>query len=187
MKTHLQFTITYPDVRAAMPLIRPEKFFSGPMVGLIVLLLMAVFTYLFVDQRPAANSSPQDGLRNAIIALAPYLLIFVSGLLLVIFAGRWKQRKAHEKAWHAKDKKVLNDVTFSRRELTWQANGKSITTDWSEYIRFAENTKVFVLFTAPRVGTIVPKRIMSAEQISQLREILSQNITPKRVVPARGL
>jgi|CZKF01.1.fsa_nt_gi hypothetical protein len=50
--------------------------------------------------------------------------------------------------------------------------------DWRAVKSFRENKKVFLLYLAPAKFLVVPKRVCTDAQISELRAILSQKIQP---------
>ncbi len=50
-------------------------------------------------------------------------------------------------------------------------------TQWAGYIRFIETPNLFVLYVSKAMFRQIPKRALSTEQLSQLRELLRQRIT----------
>jgi hypothetical protein len=50
-------------------------------------------------------------------------------------------------------------------------------TQWSGYVRYQETKHLFLLFVSKAMFRPIPKRALSAEQISQLREMLQQRIS----------
>ncbi len=48
--------------------------------------------------------------------------------------------------------------------------------DWRHYTRYKETRNLFLLFFSPTRYTVIPKRVMSPEQIEQLRSLLVARI-----------
>jgi len=48
--------------------------------------------------------------------------------------------------------------------------------DWSAYVNWLEEEKVFAIFPNPRIFVALPKRAFNADQISEFRKLLHQKI-----------
>jgi hypothetical protein len=61
--------------------------------------------------------------------------------------------------------------------LSWSESGLTVTGDsgewkisWSDYLKWAENAEIFVLYQAPRLFNMLPKRALTPEQIADFRQ-----------------
>ena len=43
------------------------------------------------------------------------------------------------------------------------------TVPWGDYLKWAENSKVILLFQSPRLFQMLPKRFLDTEQVADLR------------------
>lgn len=50
------------------------------------------------------------------------------------------------------------------------------TVPWSSYRRWVESEKVFLLYMGERTFNIIPKRILSVEQLEELRKLLTEKV-----------
>ena len=72
---------------------------------------------------------------------------------------------------------ILNDKGTSAKFATGESH-----LDWKNYTKFKETESVFLLFSSPYRFTTLPKRVMSADQIHELRSLLRTRISTR--IPA---
>ncbi len=60
--------------------------------------------------------------------------------------------------------------------LTNEQGGATIP--WSDFLKWADNDRVFLLFQGPRLFNMLPKRALTAAQIDDLRRILAAKVKP---------
>jgi len=71
---------------------------------------------------------------------------------------------------------------FDSDEVKWQWDGGSSVVQWKTYIRWMESKNQILLCSSPVQCGIVPKRALNAEQLSELRTLLTQKVgAPLRV------
>jgi YcxB-like protein len=58
----------------------------------------------------------------------------------------------------------------------WRWNGGSSDIEWRNYIRSVEGKNQILFYTSPACFNILPKRVLAAEQLSEIRELLKQHI-----------
>jgi hypothetical protein len=51
--------------------------------------------------------------------------------------------------------------------------------DWSAYVNWIEEKTIFALFPHPKIFIVIPKRVFSADQLVQFRELLRQKVKQK--------
>ncbi len=56
-------------------------------------------------------------------------------------------------------------------------NGGSSDVEWKNYVRAFEGKNQFLLYTSPACFNIIPKRVMTQEQLLELQRLLKQNIS----------
>ena len=64
--------------------------------------------------------------------------------------------------------------------IRWRWSGGSSDVEWRNYIRYFESKRMFLLYLSPVVFNMVPKRALTAVQISEFRRILEQKIPKGR-------
>ena len=67
-------------------------------------------------------------------------------------------------------------VVLDASGTQWRWNGGSSNVEWKNYIRSVEGENQFLLYTSPACFNILPKRTLTPEQLTELRELLKQNI-----------
>jgi hypothetical protein len=67
-------------------------------------------------------------------------------------------------------------ASFDADEVKWQWDGGSSVVQWKTYIRWMESKTQILLCSSPVQCGIVPKRALNAEQLSELRTLLTQKI-----------
>lgn len=62
----------------------------------------------------------------------------------------------------------------------WRWNGGSADVEWKNYIRILEGKNQFLLYSSLTCFNILPKRAFTAEQLSEFRALLAQNLSHSR-------
>jgi hypothetical protein len=172
---HLEFTYTYPDIKAGLRLMNRSLLLSRPLLKWILILSVAVLIFVIFHNPQTAAPSPARSSPSSItffcINFSPYTLI------LSIIAGLFIWGKySHRRNWQKRDKKELNRVTLSPAGLLWETHATRVESKWIQYERFAETPTVFVLFLSDKLGNVLPKRAMTPDQITQTRNLLTSSI-----------
>lgn len=123
------------------------------------------------------------GLGLIMVAIHPsvqppsYLFEFLGlgGLWCMLWWGYpwWLARTQFQKKPSAQG---LRTVLFDREGIHSSWDGGSGHAEWRNYVRWIETRNEIVLYTSPVQFGIVPKRALNAEQLSELRALLTQNI-----------
>jgi len=99
---------------------------------------------------------------NAIFVAIVVLMIAIYFLFVPISTRRT----------YRKHKALHRPYTYS-----WSEAGLAITSSsgqwhvaWSDYLKWTENAQVFILYQAPRLFNILPKRALTPEQVVDLRQ-----------------
>lgn len=67
----------------------------------------------------------------------------------------------------------------------WRWNGGSTDIEWKNFIRFLEAKNHFLLYSSPVSFNIVPKRALTADQVRELRTLLSESLVRDAASSAR--
>jgi hypothetical protein len=107
------------------------------------------------------------------------------GVLLIVGLTAWyqfSQRAAARKKWQREHGDEIQKVTLSADGLGWENTTSRVETKWSIFKRFKENPAVFVLYQETHAVPL-PKRIMTPDQINQIRTLLQSHIGTTHAFP----
>jgi len=68
-------------------------------------------------------------------------------------------------------------VEFSDEGVKTDAGIASSQVSWKSFLRYVESTETFLLYTSPACFVIVPKRVLQAEQVNELRRLFQAHIS----------
>lgn len=132
-------------------------------LGFVALLLGIIFVPAM--QMHDARFAPIVYIGLAIVIALPFFQYFVGAAM--------SARKAY-----AAQKTLQHPMTIS-----WSAEGfRSIAQQgdwniaWSDYLKWAEDDKVILLFQGPRVFNMLPKRVLTPTQVDDFRQIVAANV-----------
>jgi hypothetical protein len=113
----------------------------------------------------------QHGLSWKWNMLLPFsmALLFLSLPLLM----RRAQKKIYRKTANLHGKRT---VTVEGTGLNFNGPGFSSHVEWAFFPRFVEDENTFLLYQSNQIFNIIPKRQLSQNQISELREAFTQHI-----------
>jgi len=109
--------------------------------------------------------------------LLPLFFLAILWVIVVEIFPRWNVRRQFTKQPGAHGpRKLMLDVSGAH----WRWSGGSADVEWRNYIRSVEGANQILFYTSPSCFNILPKRAMEAEQLSELRSLLSQNIQTRK-------
>ena len=73
----------------------------------------------------------------------------------------------------------VRSLILNEGDLEFNGPTYSSQLKWQHFLRFVEDEKVFLLYQSTQAAQIIPKRELSPEQISELREALTRNVAAK--------
>ncbi|HET9284776.1 MAG TPA: YcxB family protein [Candidatus Angelobacter sp.] len=129
-------------------------------------LLMLVFVTLSATQ-------PRFHLHSTMIVPVLFGLLFLFSPWLFT----WAQRMLFRRTQTLHGRRTL---TVDEAGLTFTSSASSSQLEWGSFQKFVEDDTVFDLYLSSSVFHIVPKRELSPEQITELREAFTRNIVRKR-------
>jgi hypothetical protein len=102
------------------------------------------------------------------------LAVLAVGWFVVI---RWFQHRSMRKQF--RDQPGAHGprtVTFDAEGAHWRWDGGSSDVAWKNYMRWLEGEKQVLIYNSPANFSMLPKRALDAAQLSELREMLEQNV-----------
>lgn len=106
-------------------------------------------------------------------ALIPPVGLAVFWMLLLWLSPRWTARNQFRKQPSVQGPRTL---TLDTQGANWQWDGGHAEIEWKNLIRYYEAKNQFLIYSSPACFNIVPKRSLSSEELSELREFFVQNI-----------
>ena len=148
--------------------------FSRAMLGWILVLSLMILAFLWLRQSHASTEAATTvsarrsggGVVDVYLSFLPYFLIIV--VIWLFFAYRSRKVYGLDKPFTA---------TFTAEGVTWESTGSRVENKWIVFKGFSENATVFVLHLDEPFFQAIPKRILTSEQIKQLRELFQANVT----------
>jgi hypothetical protein len=105
--------------------------------------------------------------------LAPLIVLAVFWVVLLWASPRLGARMQFRKQPAAHAPKT---ISLDSSGVHWRWEGGSSDIDWKSFLKWQESTTQFLLYTSPVIFNMIPKRIFTEEQISEIRLLLSKNI-----------
>jgi hypothetical protein len=157
----------------------------------------------FVDAHKLAIKKHPNSRTRLILLIVPYwgLLLFLavvwnvlqsgirwdSGLVVTFalglfgLASPWLVKQSVKKSYrktasmHSPRTLLVDDtgLSFSSSDFSSQLK-------WPFFVKFAEDDKSFVLYQSNQIFHPIPKRQLTPEQISELRDVFTQHITTQK-------
>jgi len=106
-------------------------------------------------------------------AMTPYFGLVSIWLLLTVFLPRWNIQRQFTKQPGAHGARTL---LLDASGMHWRWNGGSSDVEWKNYIRLVEGKSHFLFYTSPACFDILPRRALGPEQLTEVRQLLKQNI-----------
>jgi len=72
-------------------------------------------------------------------------------------------------------------VKIDQQGLEVQSGNQSVHVEWAEVIRVIVTRTTFLVFTSPTDAQILPKRALTAHQISALQELIAARVVPRAI------
>ena len=113
---------------------------------------------------------------SVVVRSMPIILIAV--FWAYVFWGHpWlSARKQYLKQPAAQSRRT---VTFDEAGTHQRWNGSSTDVTWSNYTRLLESERSLLLFSSPVCCSLIPKRVLTPEQIAELRKLFEEHHIPK--------
>jgi hypothetical protein len=106
------------------------------------------------------------------------MFIVVPIWAFVLWAGpRLSARRQYQKQPSAQGSRTLR---MDAAGVHWRWSGGASDVEWKTYMRYVESKRQFLLYLSPAAFTMVPKRALTPEQLSEFRTLLAQNISRSR-------
>lgn len=134
--------------------------------GLLTAALLITFALFVLWLVTRASSTTVADLTVA-MAILLYLIVFVWGI------PRWTARSQFSRQPSAHGTRTM---LLDGTGIHWRWNGGSSDIQWSTFIKWLESKNQFLLYSSPACLNMVPKRVLTPEQLVELRALLTKNI-----------
>jgi len=161
------YQLTVEDHYRGFKLVRVRRWRWWLGVVFAVLIVVSWLVLLILE--------PDRSVTRTLRPLALFCAVLLISACLLPHIVRASIRKQARKTPSAMKQMTL---TVSDSGLHFHSDFVDSTIAWSSFIRWREDEAVFVLFTGPRFGIIIPKHAFAAECLAQFRETLKQSIVP---------
>jgi hypothetical protein len=160
--TQNDFTEAYSVHRNRSALTKWVRRFFVSVLGFCVLLVVFGFS-LHPSIRAARDLLPLSGL----------VILWIAVLWVIPL---WSMRRQFLKQPGAHGPRTLDLDSVGAH---WKWSGGSADVEWRNYIRWVEGRNLLLFYTSPACFNILPKRAIPPAQLSNLRELLKQNVRRK--------
>jgi|SRR5271165_4643424 len=116
--------------------------------------------------------------RRLLDALPPVAFVAVTAWAWWALPHRQARRLLRTTKWMQGPQTILLDSAG----VHWERDGGSSDTAWKNFIRYRESKSQFLPYTSPTGFNALPKRVLSSQQIVQVRSLLAESIAE----PTRG-
>jgi hypothetical protein len=150
---------------------------NWPRVAAIVIFIFAVFSVsLDAGLRPPFHLS-----WRGFVAYGAVLLMIVGWMAILYLPIRyifvpWRARRIFKQQ---KDLQQPFQVAWDADKLIVDTANANVRTPWSDFIRWRENDRLFLLYRSDVLFNMVPMRAFPGEaEIESFRGLLKENISP---------
>jgi hypothetical protein len=165
----IQFQLSLDDYRAAQHLHATHSpwplfkyilvYYIYPIIGLFFL----VIGYPFYGDKTSNQPIPA-------LIVCGIILVFLPIYMRIHIKNCYKRTRSDNGECK---------LTFGEERIGIEGQFTNGEMDWRAVKSFRENKKVFMLYLAPAKFLVIPKRVCTDEQITELRKILSHKIQPQ--------
>ncbi len=127
-------------------------------------LLMAV-ALLSLLMKPSAEGLMAD---------MPFFLVIGFWIVILLALPRWAARKQFLGQPSAQGPRVLS---MTETGVHWTWNGGAADVYWKNFVRSVESENLILLYTSPVCFNILPKRVLTGDELSGVRQMIEQNIS----------
>ena len=106
-------------------------------------------------------------------ALMPLFVLAAGWIVLIAFFPRLSMLRQFRRQPGAHGPKT---TTLDDMGAHWKGTGGSSEVLWGNYIRFVEGKNHFLFYISPVFFNILPKRAIAAEQLDDVRALLSRHV-----------
>jgi len=110
-------------------------------------------------------------------SLMPLLVLVVMGIAILWILPCWTMRRQFVKQPGAHGPRT---VGLDASRAHWRWDGGSSDVEWKNYIRSAEGKNQILFYTSPACFNLLPKRVLAAEQLTEIQSLVQQNLQPRK-------
>ncbi|QEN84769.1 YcxB family protein [Labrys sp. KNU-23] len=131
---------------------------------------------LFVALLLGSLFVPALQLRDA--PFAPLFYICVAVVLAIPFYQYFFGAAVFARKAYAAQKTLQHEMTVSWSEEGFRSTAQQgdWNIPWGDYLKWAEDREVFLLYQGPRLFNMLPKRVLTTAQINDFSQLVAANI-----------
>ena len=167
-RMEVSYQLTREDVIAYYKANRNRSKYSKLSLVLCVLLAAALEGWAFYQL-----TQDPDAFTLYVFIIPTFLFPPVLWAMVYVALPRWAARTYMKKTPSAQGSKTMS---ADESGVRWHWDGGSMNAEWKNYTCLLEGSEHFVLRSSPLSGVVVPKRSMTAEQVSEFRDLATKNI-----------
>ncbi len=174
---HFLFTYCYEDFYP------PKKARGGTaqggfpwhhLVGWLLVIAAGILVVTLFSTQPE-----KPPVRARVSGRQDWVTIAIGAIVVgALFYSYLRQRLGGKARWEEKHPQSPIAVTLSSEGIVWEHSTSHTHQRWNTYQSFTEDGVGFMLTGANRQAALLPKRIMSPEQIDAVRSLLEVAIHP---------
>jgi len=168
----VNYELTWRDFLSAIKLSRPR-------IARYVTWLLALFAVVAVVGEIVLLAFSKENLRLqlAAMSLRPLVVLAVLWWLLARFGIYLSAKKQFR---GSPGSQVPINLVILEEGLRFKTSLSDSTTSWKSFIKYSENSEVFVIRPSPVIFNVIPKRAFTEDQIRVFRETLQRNMPATR-------
>jgi hypothetical protein len=113
----------------------------------------------------------------------PLLLLGAFWLLVLWILPKWNVRRQFIKQPSAHGPKKLS---LDAAGLHWKWSGGSTDLEWQHFTRVLESKKQFLFYSSPVVFNVLPKRVLTVDQMADIRKLLATYLPQEKLKLGSG-
>lgn len=172
IKRDVTFTLTKLDLDQAMRLHVFSNYRQIKVIAKLTILWIVVVAGVTLLTYGDRQTWPER-----LLDVAPVALLFASVILAVIFGVPLLLGPLANRKRLSQDKVLRQPVMGSWDDASYVVIGENVQSrvNWRDYVYLREGSTVFTFATSHFTYQILPKRVLTHEQIDDIREIISKN------------
>ncbi len=165
----LEYSLTLADFKAARVLHRRQRF-SRRLIPWIGPILLAVSIIGFLLGSLISNLQ----LASQSLGLAAGAVVFTVGMPI---STAFSIRRSYNRLFHAGQKERRSEIELNNEFITRRLTGMSeLKVLWTGVYDFVQNDRVTLIYTNKDCFLIIPSHAMSADQRSELDDLVARHI-----------
>lgn|ERR1041385_1659427 len=163
----IEYQLTHRDFKEAFAAHRNRTPAKKWTIRILIILVLGIWAFLLWGSLLAHNTKE----------MMPFFVMAVLWIIFMMVFRWWSIRRQF-----LKQPRVQGPLTLvlDSTGAQWRWNGGSANCSWKNYIRLVEGKSQILFYTSPASFSFLPKRVLTPEQLNELRTLLRENFRPDR-------